>query len=357
MINRRELLFSAVASPLAGAGRSFADRILPAPVNGGFRMDGYWVWCGSVIRGEAQRYHMFASRWPKSVPFGPHWCTNSEVVRASADKPEGPYRFEEIVLPPRGAEFWDGRMTHNPTIHRWRDNFLLFYIGTTYKGDTPSATENRVASQTLWHEARANQRIGLAVSKSIRGPWKRMPDPILQPRPGKWDALMTTNPAPCIHEDGSVLMIYKSSGNQGDLLRLGVARAERFDAPFRRLVDDSIFNFDKTGDHVEDAYIWRVDGHYELIMKDMKGGICGERGGGIHASSANGVEWKISNPAKAYSRTVRFAEGTNRTFTHLERPQLLIENGRPRCLFAAVGIGEGTKRSDSMNVAIPLGAA
>ena len=195
MINRRELLFSAVASPFAGAGRSFADRILPAPVNGGFRMDGYWVWCGSVIRGEDQRYHMFASRWPKSVPFGPHWCTNSEVVRASADKPEGPYRFEEIVLPPRGAEFWDGRMTHNPTIHRWRDNFLLFYIGTTYKGDTPSATENRVASQTLWHEARANQRIGLAVSKSnSTAPWKRMPDPILQPRPGKWDALMTTKP-------------------------------------------------------------------------------------------------------------------------------------------------------------------
>ena len=58
-------------------------------------------------------------------------------MRASADKPEGPYRFEEVLLPPRGTEFWDGRMTHNPTIHRWRDNYLLFYIGTTYKGETP----------------------------------------------------------------------------------------------------------------------------------------------------------------------------------------------------------------------------
>ena len=82
----------------------------------------------------------------------------------------------------------------------------------------------------------------LAVSKSIRGPWKRMPEPILQPRPGKWDALMTTNPAPCVNEDGSVLLVYKSTGNQQDLLRLGVARAERFDAPFRRLADDSVFS-------------------------------------------------------------------------------------------------------------------
>ncbi|MGV2786981.1 glycosyl hydrolase family 43, partial [Clostridium perfringens] len=31
----------------------------PAPVAGGFRMPGYWIWCGSVIKGEDGRYHMF----------------------------------------------------------------------------------------------------------------------------------------------------------------------------------------------------------------------------------------------------------------------------------------------------------
>jgi hypothetical protein len=30
----------------------FRERLLPAPMDGGFRMDGYWVWCGSVIKGE-----------------------------------------------------------------------------------------------------------------------------------------------------------------------------------------------------------------------------------------------------------------------------------------------------------------
>ena len=74
----------------------------------GFRDDAYWIWCGSVQRG---LYHMFASRWSKATAFNCNWLTNSEVVRAVSDSPTGPYRFEEVVLPARGAEYWDGRMT------------------------------------------------------------------------------------------------------------------------------------------------------------------------------------------------------------------------------------------------------
>jgi hypothetical protein len=33
-------------------GEDFHSRLLPAPSKGGFRLDGYWVWCGSVIKGE-----------------------------------------------------------------------------------------------------------------------------------------------------------------------------------------------------------------------------------------------------------------------------------------------------------------
>jgi hypothetical protein len=46
--------------------RAFIDRLLPAPVTGGFAMEDFWVWCGSVIQGPEGKYHMFASRWPKS---------------------------------------------------------------------------------------------------------------------------------------------------------------------------------------------------------------------------------------------------------------------------------------------------
>ncbi|MDD3430215.1 MAG: hypothetical protein PHG02_09470, partial [Oscillospiraceae bacterium] len=68
----------------------------PAPLEGGFVMEKYWVWCGSVVQGEDGLWHMFASRWPKTLPFHPGWGIASEIVRAVADKPEGPYRFAEV---------------------------------------------------------------------------------------------------------------------------------------------------------------------------------------------------------------------------------------------------------------------
>ncbi|HEX2999390.1 MAG TPA: glycosyl hydrolase family 43, partial [Armatimonadota bacterium] len=87
---------------------SFQERILPAPVGGGFAQAEYWVWCGSAIHGEDGRYHLFASRWPRALPFFAGYQTHSEIVRAVSDTPEGPYHFAEVVLPARGAEFWDG---------------------------------------------------------------------------------------------------------------------------------------------------------------------------------------------------------------------------------------------------------
>lgn len=265
--------------------KSFAQRLQPAPLGGGFALEDDWVWCGSVIRGEDGRYHMFASRWTKGVSFWAHWLTNSEVVRASSDTPVGPYQFEEVVLPPRGDGFWDGRMTHNPTIHKSGDTYLIFYTGTTYDAPMPTPQTPETWGSPIVAQARANQRIGLATAPSPLGPWTRRDAPILAPREGKWDSMMTTNAAPCVLPDGGVLLIYKAVGHQADLLRLGVARAPHFDGPYERLKDEPLFRFDATGDHVEDAYVWRENGQFRLVMKDMNGGICGEKGSGIAATS------------------------------------------------------------------------
>jgi len=62
--------------------RPFADRVGEAVRGGGFWMDGYWVWCGTVAKGEDDRYHMFAARWPKDYPFFQGYTAHSEIVRA-----------------------------------------------------------------------------------------------------------------------------------------------------------------------------------------------------------------------------------------------------------------------------------
>ncbi|MFC1526585.1 glycoside hydrolase family protein [Candidatus Latescibacterota bacterium] len=114
---------------------AFTDRLLPAPVGGGYAQDDYWIWCGSGICGDDGRYHLFASRWPRELPFFDGYKARSEVARASAETPEGPYTFEEVVLPDRGSQYWDGRMTHNPSIHRWGDTFLVEDPYIWYAGD------------------------------------------------------------------------------------------------------------------------------------------------------------------------------------------------------------------------------
>jgi hypothetical protein len=221
------------------------ERLLPAPKGGGFRMDDYWTWDGSVIQGEDGRWHMFASRWPKRYPMHPGWLFLSEVVRAVSDRIEGPYEFQEVVLPPRDKFFFDGRMTHNPSIRKVGDTYLLFHIGTTYGADLPEdpalMPKETVHGTDLWcREIWLRKRIGLATSKSVFGPWKRCDEPILQPRQGKWDCGITSNPSPWIMPDGSIYMAYKSGhvtrGTALSPFRIGIARAEAWDRPFERVI-------------------------------------------------------------------------------------------------------------------------
>jgi hypothetical protein len=250
-------------------------------------------------------------------------------------------------------------MTHNPTIHKSRDTYLLYFTGTTYEGERPDPLHQVPMGSTRIQEVRQNQRIGLATSRSVTGPWVRKDEAILQPRPDHWDAAMTTNAAPCVLPDGRVLLIYKSSSGEGGKLRLGAAMAEHYDAPYERLKDGPIFDFGASGDHVEDPYVWHNGSSFELIMKDMNGGICGERFGGVHAVSNDGINWDVSKQPLAYSRTVRWNDGSVTLQGHVERPQLLIRDGQPTHFFAATA--NGTSVFDKKNpstrtwtIAIPL---
>lgn len=40
-----------------------------APRTPAFESEGYWVWGSSIVKGEDGKYHMFVSRFPKSLPF------------------------------------------------------------------------------------------------------------------------------------------------------------------------------------------------------------------------------------------------------------------------------------------------
>ena len=330
-------------------GKTFIDSLLPAPRNGGFAMDDYWVWCGSAIKGEDGKYHLFASRWPKKYPFYWGYCYYSEIVRAVSDRPEGPFTFSEVVFPDRGASYWDGRMTHNPTIHRVGENYLLFYIGTTFEGEKPSVAD---LMNDKHKRMKANpQAIGLATAKSVFGPWHRSEQPILCQRPEIWDHSVVTNPAPCIFPDGRIFLYYRSYG-----LRIGLAIAERSGGPWQRF-DNPVINADGQSP-IEDMFVWWSEDKFHMIAKDLSddGRLCGQRHGGVYATSQDGLEWEF-HKGLAYSRFVQWDDGSEILQGCLERPQLLIENNKAICFYAATGDGPGgfDNCTRTWNIAIPLG--
>ena len=370
MVTRRKFIFdlskgtAAVSLGIYGLScnvpqeKPFIDKILPAPVGGGFEMKDYWIWGSSVVKGEDGKYHMFASRWSKEVGFG-NWVTNSEVVHAVSDTPAGPYTFHDIVLPVRGKQYWDGLCTHNPRVVKYGDQYLLYYFGNTYDFPQPNAA-NTDPGRENWEQAWMNKRLGVAISNSVYGPWKRLDKPVIEPRPGHWDASITSNPAPVVDDKtGEILLMYKSSTDRlVPPLLLGVSKATKPEGPYIRLSEEPIFRFETSDNNridVEDPYIWRNGDKYEAILKDRSGEICGEEGGGIHAWSKDGINWNLFENVKAYSKTILWDDGTTSYQNHFERPFLLIENGVPTHLFAATGTGPEAWQFDrTWNMVIPL---
>ena len=197
-----------------------------------FQMDGYYVWDCSVIQ-SGGKYHMFSSRWKKELGFGWNWVFNSEIIHSVSDKPEGPYVFQNVALPRRGREYFDGMNTHNTCIKEYNGKFYLYYMGCTYGGDIPQGPDDYTNEYGI--ETWNRKRIGVAVADDINGEFVRRDTPILEPRDCRyWDCTITTNPTVAIMPNGKTYMIYKSRAAIGKPLQLGIAVADTPDGKFER---------------------------------------------------------------------------------------------------------------------------
>jgi hypothetical protein len=329
---------------------NFQSHLKKAPVNGGFKMDDYWVWCGSSIKGNDGKYHLFASRWPKKYPFMEGYVFYSEVVHALSDKPEGPYVFHDVALSQRGEEYWDGRMTHNPSIIKYKDTYYLYYIGSTFEGEGPSVDSLKNIKHIYQTTSYKNIKIGVAKSKSLYGPWERK-SPIIEPQPHGFDSVVTTNPAPCLMDNGEVYLVYRTFIRGGIGHRLGITKAAHPDSAYNRVIQEPIATA-----QVEDPFIWQTKGKFYIIAKDMTGEITGEKHAGVFLIANDLTKWSLGKNPKAYSRKVFWDNGDITTQGSLERPHLLIEDGIPKFLFAATADGSGgfTNANNTWNMVIPI---
>ena len=299
----------------------------------------HFTWGASPIRGNDGKYHLFYSRWEKRFGFSA-WVTRSEIAHAVAEKAEGPYRFRDITLPARGKAYWDGLTTHNPTIHFFEGKYYLYYMGTTGNGKITAG---------LNMDHRNRQRIGLAVAESPNGPWTRFDRPLIDVSKDDSapDALMISNPSVTRMPDGRYLMVYKAVGKKikglfgGPVVHL-CAIATSPAGPFSKVLKP-IFIQKGISFPAEDPYIWCEDGIFYALVKDMRGSFT--RAGRSLALffSKNGLDWTPTQDPLVSRTRIRWQGGETTAVRNLERPQLLIENGKPTLIFLAVFPGKDRK--------------
>ncbi|MCL2517911.1 MAG: glycoside hydrolase family protein [Oscillospiraceae bacterium] len=283
------------------------NKLLLIPPNSGFKMDGYFVWCGSVIFA-AGEYHMFASRWRENLKFPEGYMVGSEIVHAVSNVPEGPFVFKNVVISSRHRGYWDSQMAHNPQIVKIGNNYVLYYLG--------AGINDRNA-----------RRIGYATSRNINGKWER-PNKYIDL--GREDC---NNPAAWVNGDGSVLLAFRW-GNQ----RIGVAKADRFDGEYKILNEDILPNI-----IAEDPFLYKSGERYVMIVEDGLGALTGHEKWGAVLESLDGVEWRVKKHCLAYDHTLMFSDLSIIKAERRERPQLLFnKDGKPTHLYTGVLYQEKT---------------
>jgi hypothetical protein len=135
-----------------------------------------------------------------------------------------------------------------------------------------------------------------------------------------------SNPAPHVMDDGSIVCAFRADARTGGE-HVSVASAA---SPLSAYVD-SRAQAAVASHNGEDPYLWRDErGHWHLLMHNMGGGV------GSHAFSRDAKAWTRSD-VQPYTATVAFEDGTTKTMSRRERPQLVTDaDGRP--LFFTSGV-------------------
>lgn len=301
--------------------------------------DDWHIWGASPIMGTDGKTHLFVARWPEETHHK-GWYTDSQIAHYVANSPEGPFKFSDIVLEGTGIDTWDKFASHNPAIHKVGDTYALFYIANT--GGRPSS-----------------QKIGLATSNSLYGPWKKVGKEglILSPPTDStffnykpWNGV--NNPALLQHDDGRFFLYFKSAKkmkNGKSVATMGLAISDKLEGPYRQL-SNPVTNNNVV---IEDGYAFHFNGKIYLVTTDNHGMI--EFGGGLIWESEDGMNF--SNPKQAFKILAHYFGGKlpEQAFltkgvvgSKFERPQILMIDGKPAYLYGPSGTNtDGGKGSAS----------
>lgn len=140
--------------------------------------------------------------------------------------------------------------------------------------------------------------------------------------------------------DGRFFLYFKAMKKGANSTRMGLAIAAQFEGPYV-IQKEPVTDNDVS---IEDGYVFLgKDGKVHFITTDNHGII--ETGGGLEWISADGLKFGL--PTQAYRPLDHYIDKNDFPLARTiygsgiwkcERPQILIENGEPKWLYAPSGI-------------------
>jgi hypothetical protein len=288
----------------------------------------YTIWGACPIRDDEGRVHLFVARWPeKNVD--PAWRKSSVIAHYIGDRPEGPFRFHKVVL--RGTQRkgeWDAYAPCNPEIKKFGDTYALLYIANSDYHQPPHPL---------------NQSIGMVVSRSLSGPWKKVGQDGLilddSPDPNHWThGMQVVNPA--ITKVGERFHLYfKSRYKNASLYSLAIA--EQLEGPYK-MMDKPLTT---KGHTIEDGTVFNWEGKICLLTTDNHGKVTGIRGGGALWISDDGKYFNPDMVQVGYDRIPGYFREYDEKYIRkvygrdpkIERPKVLMIDGEPAYLYGPSG--------------------
>ena len=311
--------------------------ILPTNLHSGYHnLTAGASWGGLPIFADG-KWHLFVAQMVNNCSFK-YWQSNSEIIRAESQFPNGPYAYAQTVV---------SVFAHNPTVRVANDGTYLIYMignGVSVKKPMncskdveglPKTGESRTLARKKRRSVRSN-RIHIAHSPTVYGPWSVLPVSFTNPNASTIFDCTWTNPSPVILEDGSVLMAFTGGYCHDKLEAIGIAQAPRWNGPYTIKTLEPIFpkpSLCLSRRQYEDPFLWRNSRGFHLLLH----GMCPTgKFNSKYAYSLDGFRWTVS-PMDPYSYVVKYEDGSEQGFVRCERPQLLFnDEGKAIYLFNGV---------------------
>ncbi|VGO18915.1 hypothetical protein SCARR_00968 [Pontiella sulfatireligans] len=271
-----------------------------------------WVyWDGRIVKDDAGKYHLYASRWDQKYSHSQGWHEGSKAVHSVSDNVMGPYKDTGLAWP-----HWQEGKGHNVIGLRMHDGrYAMVCSGITY-GEV-FTSDNPDGPWELLGKIQVDEN-GFSRNLALLGL-------------GEGERERLSNVSLILRPDGRYMIVPRSTCTMiSDNGILG---------PYKIMHDRVYRKYpDLPQSKNEDPTVWYSGGMYHIVYNNWPSKTA------YHFTSADGInDWTYRGVAfKKDAMPFRYTDGTVNDWSFIERPMAFVEDGHvTHFTFSVIDVKKG----------------